>query len=558
MDSESLVKILRAYDTSLDAASVRVALEDEKARARAKASATSSSSSSSSSSPGGLVDWVALHLTSDTLLSVDELNQFAALEKAGLAAELAATTDLGAVQSFSDQEIKDAIEELNRCTDAISKQTEALKQQQEALDRLVSGTRKAAEARFQIESRQTQKWETQHRSVALAVEDLSQSLHLSVVELEQQGKGDGASLQQTVAGLFQSDDKLLSSLQKLGWELDTEDTEVKNDVVMLRETCARLIKFTVEGIRTKLDRTYLESLEASIRSGTTKHVSADDVSALQDELESLYAEILPVAQMSAEQQFLAPALKKLATENGQSFARSKQAVRYICDCLDYLLDHVQDLSTRVEAFQAYQVAASALINIARSELAAQVPIPAKRERRPTLGASPTRRKSIDQGNPASPVRPGPRSRPRRSSGLGGDGPPLEDILRALAINLSQEDASSCAIGAEAQVKVLASTLAERQAKAKDVAQNVQESFESAAIKQIADAKRAIQMARESVLAESPFGQVRLVDPEIDGSIAVLSQELENARVRLEDIGANLVKVRGKSAKKDDLIKRWGT
>jgi hypothetical protein len=41
--------------------------------------------------------------------------------------------------------------------------------------------------------------------------------------------------------LFRSDDKLLSSLQKLGWELDTEDDEEQQDVALLRETCARFV-----------------------------------------------------------------------------------------------------------------------------------------------------------------------------------------------------------------------------------------------------------------------------------------------------------------------------
>ncbi len=66
-----------------------------------------------------------------------------------------------------------------------------------------------------------------------------------------------------------------------------------------------------------------------MRSGTTRRVPPDEVAALQDELESLYAEILPVAQMSAEQQFLEPALKNLATRHGQGLEKSEKAVTYV-------------------------------------------------------------------------------------------------------------------------------------------------------------------------------------------------------------------------------------
>lgn len=86
----------------------------------------------------------------------------------------------------------------------------------------------------------------------------------------------------------------------------------------------------MEGVRTKLDRIYLESLDSSMRSGATTRVSTDDVSVHQEELESLYAEILPVAQMSVEQQFLGPALKNLAAKRDQGLAKSEEAVTYVC------------------------------------------------------------------------------------------------------------------------------------------------------------------------------------------------------------------------------------
>jgi hypothetical protein len=48
-------------------------------------------------------------------------------------------------------------------------------------------------------------------------------------------------IQQTVDTMFRSDDKLLSSLQKLGFELQKEDVEEEENVAALRETCARFV-----------------------------------------------------------------------------------------------------------------------------------------------------------------------------------------------------------------------------------------------------------------------------------------------------------------------------
>ena len=95
--------------------------------------------------------------------------RFAALEKAGVAEKLAASTDLAAVQPFDDQEIRAAIEELNRSTEAISKQTETLRQQDDALSRLVNGDKKNVEAHAQLEARQTLRSEADRRSQTIAV-----------------------------------------------------------------------------------------------------------------------------------------------------------------------------------------------------------------------------------------------------------------------------------------------------------------------------------------------------------------------------------------------------
>jgi len=55
MNVESLISILRTYDASLDAAAVRTAL--------------------SGPDSAHLLRWATLHLTPDTLLTTNELNQ---------------------------------------------------------------------------------------------------------------------------------------------------------------------------------------------------------------------------------------------------------------------------------------------------------------------------------------------------------------------------------------------------------------------------------------------------------------------------------------------------
>lgn len=85
----------------------------------------------------------------------------------------------------------------------------------------------------------------------------------------------------------------------------------------------------METIRTKLDRVYLEAFLSARRQDFADPSSAEEVKALEEEVESLYAETLPVAQMSVEQEYLEPALKSVSQKNGNALGRSAAAVVYV-------------------------------------------------------------------------------------------------------------------------------------------------------------------------------------------------------------------------------------
>jgi len=83
----------------------------------------------------------------------------------------------------------------------------------------------------------------------------------------------------------------------------------------------------VDTIQTRLGRIYLEALACD--GDDDDDVTTDDVEALQDEVESLYSEILPVAQMTVEQQHLDPALSSVAKHGGISLEQTAAAMDYV-------------------------------------------------------------------------------------------------------------------------------------------------------------------------------------------------------------------------------------
>jgi hypothetical protein len=70
---------------------------------------------------------------------------------------------------------------------------------------------------------------------------LSHSLGFRISDIEQHADETGATLNQTVNDILGSDDKMLSGLQKLGWELDHQDPDEARTVDKLREVCMRLV-----------------------------------------------------------------------------------------------------------------------------------------------------------------------------------------------------------------------------------------------------------------------------------------------------------------------------
>lgn len=203
---------------------------------------------------------------------------------------------------------------------------------------------------------------------------------------------------------------------------------------------------------------------------------------------------------------------------------------------------------------------------AKSELAVAVAPPVKRRSTVTSLSSPARRRS--PSGTGSTMTPAPRGGPsttkpaRRSSSGALYDSPLQHLLGELAINVPGNDdplPSKPAGASQAQASYLSSTLEERLRNAAEISRSVQSTFEGTSATYLSDARTALQLIRDSVLAESPYSEVHLVDPGIEVSIGVLSQEVHTVSSRLEGIERETAALaRGRNLKKEEIISRWGS
>lgn len=203
------------------------------------------------------------------------------------------------------------------------------------------------------------------------------------------------------------------------------------------------------------------------------------------------------------------------------------------ECLDFLLDRMARIRHHVGSQKSYQASSAAILALLEDELDAV---------RDVSGTTPAPAYS------ASPARLPNNTHAKRT--FGKQEKPLDALLQHLAISLPEEE------GARQHGASLNKTLQERQQKCSDISKGIQESFERAIQEQVQDARRAIQLLKDSFLSESPFGAVKLVDTEIEESVLLLGQEVDRAMDALRILEGQAVAAR--SRKRDDLTQRWGS
>ncbi|KAI9650347.1 hypothetical protein NHQ30_000360 [Ciborinia camelliae] len=484
--------------------------------------------------PAAVESWISKYLGSETLLTKDEIALYDVLSQSGDADKIANSQDLSSICDLSDEQLHSAIEELQRSTTAIEKQSEALRLQQNALALLVKNNKKAGVARTEADAKQLRKWEAENAQVNSSVEELSQNLMYQLSDLEQQNKMSQSSVKQTVDGIFKADDKLLASLQKLAGELDPGSSDDNDNIARIRDLCARYIKHTVDGVRTKLDRIYLEAL-SSPGGSDSQDTNQREVAELQEELESLYSEVLPVAQMSAEQQYLEPALREIAAKGNSGQERTYQALKYMQECLTFLVKRTEVYAEHMEEYQSHQMATKFAIDTGKKELQHQAA--------PQPSRSATHQRQISQTQM-------PSRNSRRRSSMFEEMDAEQQLLRNLGISLPTENDTDD----NARTEFLESVLRERIEKLKSHMANLESTTETTISSHVHNADITMQLLYNALQADSVYGEVQLLDPDIVSSFNTFEEEIKNLQENLEAV--NLQRLQLKNVHKEQLIKRW--
>lgn len=91
-----------------------------------------------------------------------------------------------------------------------------------------------------------------------------------------------------------------------------------------------LAEYTTKEIQHRLDRSYLESIQDSRKTAEgSSDVEAGLISALEEELESLYPEVDVLAEVSTKQQYSEPIIREVHNHHEQMRVAAHKKLDYV-------------------------------------------------------------------------------------------------------------------------------------------------------------------------------------------------------------------------------------
>lgn len=303
-----------------------------------------------------LAQWIERSLGPERLLSSEEVRLAVHCPEVG--------GDVGpGVVPLREEDLLHAIADLEAETEVLNRQTEVLEAQRARVERR-GGTVRAARGRvFALQMHE--------RNLAAARRLDGEILQArGEVDALLRVNGEGVDrvvglIPATVARLLNGHDRVLEGVKK--GDLAGGGTELATSVST--ETVERLTgmlaRMVGEELQVRLDRIYLESLQEGPKNyhgDGTGIQTAEEAAVLEQDLESLYAEIPDVAAMYVAQKYSEPLLRAVREEERQRRAVAAARSDRVTGVLADLTLELEALAERLRSFHSYRCAMQDLRN----------------------------------------------------------------------------------------------------------------------------------------------------------------------------------------------------
>ncbi|KAL1623017.1 hypothetical protein SLS56_008428 [Neofusicoccum ribis] len=467
--------------------------------------------------------WVDEYLHNNTLLTKEELELYEALcEKDERVKE---RTDLPEIQPIQDEDLRAAIESLETSTAAIDQQTKALEVQMDALLELRTQNAEPSNAvRRKLDDRKKKNVQEKGQ-LDFDVEGLTETINERVSSSQKQIKAAASSLTSTTNDRLTSDDRMLSALTKLSSKLESSGND-QFDPQTIDKWCTSLVSLRAAGIRTRVDRIFHETLlkpDGSEETDRPEEEAIAEKEALKEELETLHAEILSVAQMGVEQELRGPILQTLEQGQGQQKRLQTRFLDYILASIEYMTNRLHFLTTHATDLHAHTTALTEI----SAHFTAALPPPAAPRASPYKQAAAARARA--KSTAATPISLSAAT---------------QQLLRQLDISLPPATATAaCQALAQASLDCQNRLLAHV------------DSSQLAAVRSVGDAVGTgaveVQEILEALFVNSAYATVAVTRPEVEEMLKAVEKGIGEERMEVAGTDA-----KGKRRERA-FVGRWG-
>lgn len=199
---------------------------------------------------------------------------------------------------------------------------------------------------------------------------------------------------------------------------------------------------------------------------------------------------------------------------------------------------------RAEEHQSHQITLQFVLAESKKELLRPEPSSPLKPTSPVKSNSQKRRKSSSSRSPVQS-----RTVRRRSSANEDEIDPEEQLMRNLGISLPAD-----AISEQTRMEIFERALSDRLGKLEVHTNTLQATTESTISSHLADAQSTLQLLQDSLLAESLYHKVQLLDPDIELPINTFEEDLKSIQEKME--GVDLQKLQTRNMNREQLVERW--
>ncbi|KAJ6015029.1 hypothetical protein N7540_009620 [Penicillium herquei] len=471
-------------------------------------------------------EWLSKHLRPETLLSKEELSLYAKLETSGALQPLLRDPALSATRPFLEEDIRSTIDSLEASTAAIQKQSQVLSLQCEMIKKQLRSQKSLDEDKNRDIARLRKKHEAGKQNVTVLGNELSDELETSIKSETDKAGAENKRILSALSTRLKQDDKTLALLESV-----LSETETKGDDASTVKRAAYLSQlladYSADEIHHRLDRLYLEAIQASANASRNGTTGDETIGVLEEELESLYPEIEVLAQISTKHQFHDPILREIHNEHSHLRASSQQKLEHVC----YMTLSKQSLTTQLADWES---ACEVLVNITTLY---------QTETANRLVAQPSRRESLRRRSLQSGMILGATRTPAPRPEL----PSLENLLRRIGVSPDSILHPRIEEGG-------AQGLYEKRIQMLETIRRLGTSAESPIREHFNHSDQAAQLLESSLHGNSRY-ETSLRNPGQEADLLGLEAEIASLQKGVEGLDLNVLHQRDKAQAR--FIERWG-